>query len=115
MHYARVQKEREKLREETERAKREKEQGRAGTPGFGLLPENKVERDRILVQSKRWLQDQVGEHCSNCRTRTMFVISQGGTGGACGASISVTNDYQHKCPDCFATTTSSVTYNDDDF
>ena len=107
--------ERERVREEREHAIREKAQGRAGTPGFGMLSKNKVERDRILAQSKKWLQDRVGENCRNCRTHTMFVIAQGGTGGACGASISVTNNYQHKCPNCFATSTSSVTYNDDDF
>ena len=89
----RAQAERERLGREIERAKREKEQGRAGTPGYGLLPANKVERDRILAQSKKWLQDRVGENCGNCKKPTMFVISQGGTGGACGASISVTNIY----------------------
>ena len=91
----RAQAERERLGREIERAKREKEQGRAGTPGYGLLPANKVERDRILAQSKKWLQDRVGENCGNCKKPTMFVISQGGTGGACGASISVTNIYLH--------------------
>jgi hypothetical protein len=79
----------------------------------GLKPENVAERERVLTEAKRWAQERVASRC-RCGGQ-LLVIAQEGDGGACGSRISVNITYRHKCPDCFATATSSVTLDDDDF
>ena len=82
-------------------------------PLKGHLPENKIERDRVLELSKKWIQERVRRRCS-CGNH-MLVIDQDSGGGACGGYISVDITYNLKCPDCFETTSYSVTLDDSDF
>ena len=79
----------------------------------GADPANRAERDRILRLAKKWKQENVSMNCACSRAGRLLVIGQGGSGGACGSSISVDVDYAHKCPECFATATSSATLRDD--
>jgi len=85
------------------------------------VPAAATERARILKLSKKWLQDRVSMRCGTqgCKGRLLVIdqpsARQGGGGGACGSSISVDIEYAHKCPECFATATSSESLKDVDF
>mmetsp|Transcript_3329 Transcript_3329/g.6938 ORF Transcript_3329/g.6938 Transcript_3329/m.6938 type:complete len:83 (-) Transcript_3329:7-255(-) len=74
---------------------------------------NPDEIARIMAAAKKYNQDRISKSC-RCGGK-LLVIGQYGGGGACGSRISVDIEYQHKCPKCGATCTSSVTYDDDDF
>ena len=70
-------------------------------------------RDRVLQAAKKWKQEVVSLPCKRgCKGR-LLVVEQGGSGGACGSSISVDIEYSHECPECGATATSTKTLSDD--
>lgn len=70
-------------------------------------------KEDILKAAKKYKQENIAIWCPNCKKNCLLVIGQEGSGGACGASISVDITYNHACPTCLAKGTSSVSYNDD--
>ena len=84
-------------------------------PGPSTKAEHEAPRsaEEVLELSKRYKQENISRPCQ-CGKRAL-VIGQEGSGGACGAYISVDIIYYHQCPGCLSINTSHVTYNDEDF